>query len=103
MLVVRRQERPGSVGSGGTSSGLSGRTSRGVISTSSSVRSLRSALLLNRCPMIGSWLRIGIAARVGLRLLSIRPAIGERLAVAQLDFGLGAPRRQRGNPEALEQ
>ena len=42
------RNRVGCVGSGGTSSGLSGRTSRGVTSTISSVRSRRSALLLNR-------------------------------------------------------
>ena len=55
------------MGSGGTSSGLSGRTSRGVMSTISSVSSLRSDLLLNRSPMIGSLLRIGTACRVVLR------------------------------------
>ena len=43
----------GLVGSGGTSSGSSARTSRGVISTISSVCSARVALLLNSCPMIG--------------------------------------------------
>ncbi len=37
----------GLVGSGGTSSGSSARTRRGVISTISSVCSARSALLLN--------------------------------------------------------
>ena len=61
----------------GTSSGFSGRTRRGVTSTSSSVRSFRSALLLNRLPMIGIWLRIGIAATSFCDSLSIRPAMAK--------------------------
>ena len=92
----------GLVGSGGTSSGSSGRTSRGVISTISSVRSARSDLLLNRVPMIGSLPRIGIAALSVLRDVVQQAGDRERLAVAQLDVGLGAPRDQRRNPEALE-
>ena len=87
------RNRPGSVGSGGTSSGLSGRTRRGVMRTSSSVRSLRSALLLNKLPMIGIWLRIGTRRDVGLRLVVDQAGNGERLAVAQLHFGFGAARR----------
>ena len=89
------------VGSGGTSSGSSGRTSRGVISTISSVCSARSALLLNSAPMIGSLLRIGIAGVVVLRDVVEQAGNRERLAVAQLDVGFGAPRRQRRNAEAL--
>ena len=96
------RKRPGSVGSGGTSSGLSARTSRGVINTSSSVRSLRSALLLNRCPMIGTWLSSGMAARVHLRRVVDQPGDRERLTVAQLDFGFGATGLQRRNAEPLE-
>ena len=52
----------GIVGKGGTSSGSSGFTKRGVIRTINSVRVDRSALLLNSTPMIGSWRRIGTAA-----------------------------------------
>ena len=92
------------VGSGGTSSGLSGRTRRGVISTSSSVRSARSALLLNRLPMIGRLPRIGICCVVVLRHVVQQAGDRERLAVAQLDVGLGAARDQRresGSPDSV--
>jgi hypothetical protein len=65
----------GRVGSGGTSSGFSGRTSRGVISTISSVRDADSDLLLNRLPMIGRLLRIGIAERFSCEMLDRSPAI----------------------------
>ncbi len=66
---------PGRVGSSGTSSGSSARTRRGVISTISSVCSARAALLLNRLPMIGSELSIGIAWRSVCDRLFISPAI----------------------------
>ena len=90
------------VGSGGTSSGSSGRTRRGVISTISSVCSARSALLLNSEPMIGSLLRIGIAERSFLRDVVEQAGNRERLAVAQLDVGLGAARRQGRDAEAAQ-
>ena len=92
----------GRVGSGGTSSGSSGRTRRGVISTISSVRSARSDLLLNRTPMIGSLLRIGMAAFVLLRHVVQQARDGERLTVPQLNVGLGAARQERRNAEALK-
>ena len=73
-----------------------------MISTISSVCSARSALLLNRVPMIGSLLRIGIAAASSCDDVVEQAGNRERLAVAQLHVGLGAPRRERGNPEAAE-
>jgi hypothetical protein len=63
------------VGSGGTSSGFSARTSRGVMSTISSVCSARADLLLKMVPIIGSLLRIGIAAASSCVVLSSNPAI----------------------------
>jgi hypothetical protein len=63
------------VGKVGTSSGLSGRTRRGVMSTISSVCSARVALLLKSAPMIGSLPRIGIAAASSCEALSSSPAI----------------------------
>ena len=39
---------------------------------------------------------------VFLRQVVEQPGDGERLAIAQLDVGLGASRRERGNPEALQ-
>ena len=90
------------VGSGGTSSGSSARTRRGVIRTINSVCSARSALDLKSGPMIGSLLRIGIADLVFLRQIVEQPGNRERLAVAQLDVGLGPARRERRNPETTQ-
>src|SRR6185295_14572884 len=69
------RNRLGLVGSGGTSSGSSGCTSRGVISTINSVRSIRSDLLLKKLPMIGRRLKIGTSAEDSCVRLSSRPAI----------------------------
>ena len=52
--------------------------------------------------MIGSLLRSGIAALVVLRDVVEQPGDRKRLAVAQLDVGFGAARRQRRNPETRQ-
>ena len=72
------------------------------MSTISSVCSARVALLLNSAPMIGSLLRIGIAAPSSCDDVVEQPGNRERLPVAQFDVGFGASRRQRRNPEAGE-
>ena len=54
-------------------------------------------------PMIGSWLRIGTAAVVGLRRVVDEAGDGKRLAVAQLDFRFGSAHGERGDAETLEQ
>ncbi len=45
----------------------------------------------------------GIFCSVEFIELLIRPAIGERLAVQQIDLGFGAARAQRRDPEAVQQ
>ena len=87
------RNRPGIVGSGGTSSGLSGRTSRGVISTSSSVRSCALRLALEQLADDRQLAQDRNRRVVGLRGVVDQAGDGERLAVAQLDFGFGAARR----------
>ena len=51
--------------------------------------------------MIGILLRNGIAGAVVLRDVVEQAGDRERLPVAQLDVGLGAPRGERRDPEAL--
>ena len=97
------RNRPGSVGSAGTSSGSSARTSLGVISTSSSVRSCRSALLLNRCADDRKLAEDRYRRLIGLRRVVDESGDRERLAVAQLHFRLRTAHGQCRNPEALEQ
>src|SRR5579864_4692362 len=62
-------------GNGGTSSGLSGRTKRGVMSTSNSVCCPCLSLLLKILPIIGISLRNGIAALLFCARLLSKPAI----------------------------
>ena len=71
------------------------------MSTISSVSSARSALLLNSAPMIGQLAQDRNRRRVVLADVVEQAGNRERLAVAQLDVGLGAPRRQRRDAEAL--
>ena len=52
-------------------------------------------------PIIGIWLRIGIAAFAPAHVVQ-KPRNRERLAVAQLDVGLGIALGERRNPETGE-
>ena len=95
------QELLGRVGSGGTSSGFerpdeARRDQHHQLGLFGAI-----GLALEQEPMIGSLLRIGIAGVSSCEMLSSRPGDGERLPVAQLDVGFGAPRRERRDAEAL--
>ena len=90
------------MGSGGTSSGSSGCTSRGVISTISSVRSVRSDLLLKRVADDRQAAQDRDFRGGLLRQVVEQPGNHERLAVAQFDIGFGAPSGERGNSKPRE-
>ena len=90
----------GIVGSGGTSSGLSGFTRCGVTSTINSVRSWFVALALEQLP--DDWEAAQQRDRLLRVLRDVVQQSGDRegLPVAQLDVGLGAARDERRHPEA---
>ena len=73
-----------------------------MISTISSVCSARSAFDLNSGPMIGSLLRIGIAALSSCERLSSRPAIANDCPSRSSTSVSARARRERRNPEAAQ-
>ena len=74
----------------------------GVIITTSSVWFFCAALLRNSRPSIGMSPMPGIFCSVDVIAVVHQAGDRERLAVPQLELGLGAARRERRDAEALQ-